>query len=295
MSLGTTLVRYHKLFSLWFPIFLFQTLIFLIQQSSPPSNLLLFIDYLQGLFEAFGSTVTTKAFIDFLQCFFEAASSHYCHNQGFFGISSTLSCDRNVQKRVLCFQNEVELLYDIEKEIGKQLEEFECKENEVFNARRVNNMNLVMAISISLSPRYLLIDSDLQVLHTSGSSSLIHSLRNFLHKGMFGWNVTRVSFCTEDSTTLQTVGSFNWRLCMSLGRMGHEEGRLVKSGSFMHSYLFCRRSDTPLIYRVVPSWMGHEEGRLVKSGSFMHSYLFCKRLQNKSPNARHKLDRKQQA
>lgn len=32
------------------------------------------------------------------------------------------------------------------------------------------------------------------------------------------------------------------------------QGRLVKSGSFTHSYPFCWRSDTPLIYRAVPSW-----------------------------------------
>ncbi|CAK9141641.1 unnamed protein product, partial [Ilex paraguariensis] len=32
-----------------------------------------------------------------------------------------------------------------------------------------------------------------------------------------------------------------------------EKGRLVKSGSCMHSYPFCWRSDTPLIYRAVPS------------------------------------------
>lgn len=31
-------------------------------------------------------------------------------------------------------------------------------------------------------------------------------------------------------------------------------GRLIKSGSFTHSYPFCWRSDTPLIYRAVPSW-----------------------------------------
>ncbi|KAF2596482.1 hypothetical protein F2Q68_00008933 [Brassica cretica] len=31
-------------------------------------------------------------------------------------------------------------------------------------------------------------------------------------------------------------------------------GRLVKPGSFVHSYPFCCRSDTPLIYRTVPSW-----------------------------------------
>lgn len=33
-----------------------------------------------------------------------------------------------------------------------------------------------------------------------------------------------------------------------------ENGRLVKTGSFMHSYPYCWRSDTPLIYRAVPSW-----------------------------------------
>ncbi|CAH1426933.1 unnamed protein product [Lactuca virosa] len=33
-----------------------------------------------------------------------------------------------------------------------------------------------------------------------------------------------------------------------------DKGRLVKSGSFTHSYPFCWRSDTPLIYRAVPSW-----------------------------------------
>ncbi|KAI3731531.1 hypothetical protein L1987_62720 [Smallanthus sonchifolius] len=35
-------------------------------------------------------------------------------------------------------------------------------------------------------------------------------------------------------------------------RMGPEESRLVKFGSLMHSYPFCWRSDTPLIYIVVP-------------------------------------------
>ncbi|GAV69921.1 tRNA-synt_1 domain-containing protein/Anticodon_1 domain-containing protein [Cephalotus follicularis] len=32
------------------------------------------------------------------------------------------------------------------------------------------------------------------------------------------------------------------------------KGRLVKSGSHMHPYPFCWRSETPLIYRAVPSW-----------------------------------------
>ncbi|KAL8556425.1 hypothetical protein ACS0TY_004027 [Phlomoides rotata] len=33
-----------------------------------------------------------------------------------------------------------------------------------------------------------------------------------------------------------------------------EKGRLIKTGSFTHNYPFCWRSDTPLIYRAVPSW-----------------------------------------
>jgi len=32
------------------------------------------------------------------------------------------------------------------------------------------------------------------------------------------------------------------------------KGRLVNVGSIMHSYPYCWRSDTPLIYKVVPSW-----------------------------------------
>ena len=31
-------------------------------------------------------------------------------------------------------------------------------------------------------------------------------------------------------------------------------GHYVKSGSIRHSYPFCWRSDTPLIYKAVPSW-----------------------------------------
>ena len=31
-------------------------------------------------------------------------------------------------------------------------------------------------------------------------------------------------------------------------------GRLIVQSQFMHSYPFCWRSDTPLIYRAIPSW-----------------------------------------
>jgi isoleucyl-tRNA synthetase len=31
-------------------------------------------------------------------------------------------------------------------------------------------------------------------------------------------------------------------------------GRLVTAGTVKHSYPFCWRSETPLIYRAIPSW-----------------------------------------
>jgi isoleucyl-tRNA synthetase len=37
-------------------------------------------------------------------------------------------------------------------------------------------------------------------------------------------------------------------------RVLKERGRLVKKGAYQHSYPFCWRSDTPLIYKAVPSW-----------------------------------------
>jgi isoleucyl-tRNA synthetase len=32
------------------------------------------------------------------------------------------------------------------------------------------------------------------------------------------------------------------------------KGRLVSIGNIVHPYPFCWRSDTPLIYKAVPSW-----------------------------------------
>ncbi|XP_078517523.1 isoleucine--tRNA ligase, cytoplasmic [Lissotriton helveticus] len=37
-------------------------------------------------------------------------------------------------------------------------------------------------------------------------------------------------------------------------KMLKEQGRLVSTGTFKHNYPFCWRSDTPLIYKAVPSW-----------------------------------------
>uniref|UniRef100_A0A673ME19 Isoleucine--tRNA ligase, cytoplasmic n=1 Tax=Sinocyclocheilus rhinocerous TaxID=307959 RepID=A0A673ME19_9TELE len=43
-----------------------------------------------------------------------------------------------------------------------------------------------------------------------------------------------------------------------------ENGRLVSSSSFKHSYPFCWRSDTPLIYKAVPSWFVRVEHMVEK-------------------------------
>jgi isoleucyl-tRNA synthetase len=50
-------------------------------------------------------------------------------------------------------------------------------------------------------------------------------------------------------------------------------GRLVKSGAVKHSYPFCWRSDTPLIYKAVPSWFVKVEAiqdRLVHNNSLTY-------------------------
>ncbi|XP_032554861.1 isoleucine--tRNA ligase, cytoplasmic [Chiroxiphia lanceolata] len=43
-----------------------------------------------------------------------------------------------------------------------------------------------------------------------------------------------------------------------------EKGRLIHSSSFKHSYPFCWRSDTPLIYKAVPSWFVRVEHMVEK-------------------------------
>uniref|UniRef100_A0A2P2LGH9 isoleucine--tRNA ligase n=1 Tax=Rhizophora mucronata TaxID=61149 RepID=A0A2P2LGH9_RHIMU len=70
------------------------------------------------------------------------------------------------------------------------------------------------------------------------------------------------------------------------------KGRLVKSGSFTHSYPFCWRSDTPLIYRAVPSWFVKVEelkAKLLENNSqtyWVPDYVKEKRFHNWLENAR---------
>ncbi|KAL3653307.1 hypothetical protein CASFOL_002988 [Castilleja foliolosa] len=71
-----------------------------------------------------------------------------------------------------------------------------------------------------------------------------------------------------------------------------DKDRLVKSGSFIHSYPFCWRSDTPLIYRAVPSWFVAVEtikDQLLENNKQTHwvpDFVKEKRFHNWLENAR---------
>lgn len=71
-----------------------------------------------------------------------------------------------------------------------------------------------------------------------------------------------------------------------------KNGRLVKSGSYTHSYPFCWRSETPLIYRAVPSWFVAVEKlkeQLLENNTqtmWVPDYVKEKRFHNWLENAR---------
>jgi len=60
--------------------------------------------------------------------------------------------------------------------------------------------------------------------------------------GMFTENITPVK------------GQHVKKADVELMKILKEDGRLVQKGDLLHSYPFCWRSDTPLIYKAVPSW-----------------------------------------
>ncbi|KAJ0976072.1 hypothetical protein J5N97_018037 [Dioscorea zingiberensis] len=70
------------------------------------------------------------------------------------------------------------------------------------------------------------------------------------------------------------------------------KGRLVSTGSMMHSYPFCWRSETPLLYRAVPSWFVSVEkikDQLLESNKqtyWVPDYVKEKRFHNWLENAR---------
>ncbi|KAJ2163188.1 isoleucine--tRNA ligase [Coemansia sp. RSA 552] len=69
-------------------------------------------------------------------------------------------------------------------------------------------------------------------------------------------------------------------------------GRLVRQGTEVHSYPFCWRSDTPLLYRAVPSWfirVAHAKERLLANNEETHwvpEFVKDKRFANWLASAR---------
>jgi hypothetical protein len=62
--------------------------------------------------------------------------------------------------------------------------------------------------------------------------------------------VQSMAFFASEAATLPVLQDADKEILRAL----KEAGRLVDNGAIMHSYPFCWRSDTPLIYRAVPSW-----------------------------------------
>jgi isoleucyl-tRNA synthetase len=70
------------------------------------------------------------------------------------------------------------------------------------------------------------------------------------------------------------------------------KGRLIRQSQFSHNYPFCWRSDTPLIYRAVPSWfvrVTNIKEQLLKNNAKTHwvpEFVKEKRFANWLENAR---------
>ncbi|KAL3681919.1 hypothetical protein R1sor_024875 [Riccia sorocarpa] len=99
-----------------------------------------------------------------------------------------------------------------------------------------------------------------------------------------------------DGRFTATVGDFKGRYVKEADKdiiaWVKANGRLVSSGSIMHSYPFCWRSDTPLLYRAVPSWFVAVEkfkDRLLKNNQqtyWVPDHVKDKRFHNWLENAR---------
>ncbi|KAG5226440.1 isoleucine--tRNA ligase [Salix suchowensis] len=111
------------------------------------------------------------------------------------------------------------------------------------------------------------------------------------------FRVVADDYVTDDSGTgivhcAPAFGEEDYRVCIANQILSKAKGRLVKSGSFMHSYPFCWRSDTPLIYRAVPSWFIRVEEikeQLLENNKqtyWVPDYVKEKRFHNWLENAR---------
>ncbi len=94
----------------------------------------------------------------------------------------------------------------------------------------------------------------------------------------------------EDGKFTDAVPEFAGQFCKDAdkGIIRHlkQEGKLVQQSTIVHSYPFCERTDTPLIYRAIEAWYVRVEDmheRLLKSNSevrWMPEYVGEKRFAN---------------
>ena len=63
-----------------------------------------------------------------------------------------------------------------------------------------------------------------------------------------------LTHCLSLSRALSCSLSLSRSLALYAGIDLQRPGRVIKQGAIKHSYPFCWRSDTPLIYKAVPSW-----------------------------------------
>ncbi|PWZ05187.1 hypothetical protein Zm00014a_001843 [Zea mays] len=87
------------------------------------------------------------------------------------------------------------------------------------------------------------------------------------------------NYVTDDSGTgvvhcAPAFGEDDHRVCLAAG-IFEDKGRLISKGSIEHSYPFCWRSGTPLIYRAVPSCLKEICCRFVKVEKIKDQLLEC--------------------
>lgn len=87
--------------------------------------------------------------------------------------------------------------------------------------------------------------------------------------------------CPIDANGYFTIAEFKGMFLKDITelmkKMLKAQGRLLKCGTFIHKYPFCWRSDTPLIYKAVPSWF-------IKVESIRDKLIFNNQQTNWIPN-----------
>lgn len=101
-----------------------------------------------------------------------------------------------------------------------------------------------------------------EVVETRGQAVYVYALQEDFRVCLAHGIIQRDSplVCPVDATGCFTAevtdfaGQYVKDADKSINRWLKDHGRLVLAGQSLHSYPFCYRSETPLIYKAVPSW-----------------------------------------